>query len=155
MPARRILITGAAGFVGGHLIDGLGGDAAIVGWFKPDTAHPRDSDGVTWMPVELVDREAVVAAVAPRARTWCFGHAADGNVHVNVTGLAADDEVVAEAVLGAVAERGGSISAEHGIGRAKRRWVHLARTPAELAAMRAVKGALDPHGICNPGVLLP
>ncbi|MBX3284280.1 MAG: FAD-binding oxidoreductase [Actinobacteria bacterium] len=103
----------------------------------------------------VVDAPGIVAAVAPRARTWCFGHAADGNVHVNVTGLAADDEVVAEAVLGAVAERGGSISAEHGIGRAKRRWVHLARTPAELAAMRAVKGALDPHGICNPGVLLP
>ncbi|MCU1498698.1 MAG: D-lactate dehydrogenase (cytochrome) [Acidimicrobiales bacterium] len=98
---------------------------------------------------------AMVAAVAPLARTWCFGHAADGNVHVNVTGLAPDDEVVADAVLHRVADLGGSISAEHGIGRAKRRWLHLARTPAEVAAMRSIKSALDPAGICNPGVLFP
>ena len=96
---------------------------------------------------------SLVAAVAPQARTWLFGHAADGNVHVNVTGLAPDDEAVAEVVLTRVAGLGGSISAEHGIGRAKRRWLHLARTPAEIDAMRAVKAALDPHGICNPNVL--
>ncbi|QXC62083.1 FAD-binding oxidoreductase [Aquihabitans sp. G128] len=97
----------------------------------------------------------VVAAVAPSARTWCFGHAADGNVHVNVTGLAPDDEAVADVVLQRVADLGGSISAEHGIGRAKRRWLHLARTPSEVGAMRAIKAALDPHGLCNPAVLLP
>jgi FAD/FMN-containing dehydrogenase len=98
----------------------------------------------------------VAAAVpdVPGARTWLFGHAADGNVHVNVTGLAADDDRVDDAVLHAVAERGGSISAEHGIGRAKRRWLHLARTPQEIAAMRSIKQALDPSGICNPGVLV-
>jgi FAD/FMN-containing dehydrogenase len=96
----------------------------------------------------------LVASVATDARTFCFGHAADGNVHVNVTGLAPDDERVADAVLGRVAELGGSISAEHGIGRAKRRWLHLARTPAELTAMHAIRAALDPAGICNPGVLL-
>ena len=49
-----------------------------------------------------------------------------------------------------VAERGGSISAEHGIGTAKRPWLHLIRSPAELAAMRAIKAALDPDGILNP-----
>lgn len=104
----------------------------------------------------FVDRApGLVAEVAPRARTWLFGHAADGNVHVNVTGLAPDDVAVADVVLGRVAELGGSISAEHGIGRAKRRWLHLARTPAEVQAMRAVKAALDPAGICNPNVLLP
>ncbi|HEX2575378.1 MAG TPA: FAD-linked oxidase C-terminal domain-containing protein, partial [Aquihabitans sp.] len=97
----------------------------------------------------------LVASVAPAARTWLFGHAADGNVHVNVTGLAPDDEAVADAVLRRVAALGGSISAEHGIGRAKRRWLHLARTPAEVEAMRAVRAALDPAGTCNPGVLLP
>jgi FAD/FMN-containing dehydrogenase len=101
------------------------------------------------------DAPGIVAAVAPEARTWCFGHAADGNVHVNVTGLAASDEAVADAVFGQVATRGGSIAAEHGIGRAKRRWVHLARSPEELRAMRSIKAALDPAGICNPGVLLP
>jgi len=49
---------------------------------------------------------------------------------------------------------GGSISAEHGIGRAKARWLHLNRTPAEIDAFRAIKRALDPDGIMNPGVLL-
>jgi len=97
---------------------------------------------------------ALVAAEAPAAHTWLFGHAADGNIHVNVTGLPAADERVADLVLSRVAALGGSISAEHGIGRAKRRWLHLAQAPADLAAMRAVKAALDPAGICNPAVLL-
>ena len=48
----------------------------------------------------------------------------------------------------------GSISAEHGIGRAKAGWLHLCRSPEELAAFRALKRALDPQGILNPGVLL-
>ncbi len=97
----------------------------------------------------------VVTAIAPGARTWIFGHAADGNVHVNVTGLAPDDERVDDAVLHLVADLGGSISAEHGIGTAKRRWLALSRSPAEIAAMRAIKRALDPDGILNPGVLFP
>jgi FAD/FMN-containing dehydrogenase len=54
-----------------------------------------------------------------------------------------------------VAEMNGSISAEHGIGRAKTGWLSLSRSPAEIAAMRAIKSALDPNGILNPGVLLP
>jgi FAD/FMN-containing dehydrogenase len=95
-----------------------------------------------------------VRAVEPGARTWLFGHAADGNVHVNVTGVDPDDESVDDAVLQLVAARGGSISAEHGIGTAKRRWLHLARSGAEIAAMRAIKQALDPRGLLNPGVLL-
>ncbi len=60
-----------------------------------------------------------------------------------------------DAVLGLVAAKGGSISAEHGIGRLKRPWLHLSRSPAEIAAMTAVKGALDPSGMLSPGVLLP
>jgi FAD/FMN-containing dehydrogenase len=83
-----------------------------------------------------------------------FGHLAESNLHVNVLG-AADEEAVTDRVLRLVAAAGGSISAEHGIGRAKTRWLHLTRSPAELAAMRAVKRALDPAGILNPGVLLP
>jgi len=90
----------------------------------------------------------------PSARVWLFGHAADGNVHVNVTGVDPDDEAVDELVLRLVAEVGGSISAEHGIGRAKARWLHLNRSADEIAAFRAVKTALDPGGIMNPGVLL-
>ena len=77
----------------------------------------------------------------------------DGNVHVNVVGPPADDEEVDDLVLGLVVERGGSISAEHGIGTLKARWLDRDRSAGEVAAMRAVKGALDPDGILNPGVL--
>jgi FAD/FMN-containing dehydrogenase len=101
-----------------------------------------------------VDVRATVRDLAPAARCWLFGHALDGNLHVNVTGLAPDDERVDDAVLRLVAARGGSISAEHGIGRAKRAWLRLNRSEAELAAFRAVKRGLDPHGVLNPGVLL-
>jgi FAD/FMN-containing dehydrogenase len=98
---------------------------------------------------------AVVRSVAPEARTWLFGHAADGNIHVNVTGVATEDESVDEAVLRHAAALGGSISAEHGVGTAKRPWLHLNRAPEELAVFRAIKAALDPKGILNPNVLLP
>ncbi len=98
---------------------------------------------------------AVVAALAPDATAILWGHVGDGNLHVNVVGLDADDETVDDAVLRLVARLGGSISAEHGIGRAKIAWLPLTRSPAELAAMAAVKRALDPEGILNPGVLIP
>ena len=60
-----------------------------------------------------------------------------------------------DAVFRLVAELGGSISAEHGIGTAKKRWLHLSRTPAEVEAFRSLKRALDPDGVLNPNVLLP
>ncbi len=99
--------------------------------------------------------EGAVRAIEPEAAVWLFGHAADGNLHVNVTGLAPDDERVDDAVLRLCAAAGGSISAEHGIGRAKRPWLHLNRSPAELATFAGIKRTLDPDGILNPGVLLP
>lgn len=104
---------------------------------------------------DMVERlPAVVAAVAPRAQVWLFGHVGDGNVHVNVTGVEPDDDAVDDAVFQAVAGAGGSISAEHGIGTAKSKWLHLNRSPAERAAFAAIKHALDPDGILNPHVLL-
>jgi FAD/FMN-containing dehydrogenase len=96
----------------------------------------------------------VVHDVVPDARTFLFGHVGDGNVHVNVVGAGEGDEVD-RAVLRLVASRGGSISAEHGIGTAKRDHLHLSRSPEEIAAFRAVKRALDPAGILNPAALLP
>ncbi len=96
----------------------------------------------------------VVSSVAPDARTFLFGHLGDGNLHVNVVGPADDDEAVDDAVLQLVARHGGSISAEHGIGRAKVPWLALSRSPEEIATFRAIKRALDPAGILNPGVLL-
>jgi FAD/FMN-containing dehydrogenase len=84
-----------------------------------------------------------------------FGHVADGNMHVNVVGGEGDEDLLTDTVLNAVVSRRGSISAEHGIGVAKRDWLHLVRSPAEIATMRAIKKALDPDAILNPGVLLP
>jgi FAD/FMN-containing dehydrogenase len=103
--------------------------------------------------IEEVPR--VVARVAPGARTYQWGHAGDGNVHVNVVGIDRDDERVDDAVLRMAADAGGSISAEHGIGTAKRRWLSLSRSQAEIGAFRAVKRALDPDGVLNPSVLFP
>jgi FAD/FMN-containing dehydrogenase len=99
--------------------------------------------------------EARVLVARPGATLLLFGHVGDGNVHVNVVGPPADDDEVDDVVLGLVVERGGSISAEHGIGTLKRRWLARDRSPAEVAAMAAIKRALDPDGILNPGVLLP
>ncbi|RAY11853.1 FAD-binding oxidoreductase [Actinomadura craniellae] len=88
------------------------------------------------------------------ATPYLFGHLAEGNAHVNLLG-AADPEAVTETVLRRVGRAGGSISAEHGIGTAKVPWLDLTRSPTEIAAMRAVKRALDPYGLLNPGVLFP
>ena len=91
----------------------------------------------------------------PGATTLLYGHVGDGNIHVNVVGPDPDDDAVDAAVLGLVVDLGGSISAEHGIGVAKKAWLARDRSAAEVAAMRAIKQALDPDGIMNPGVLLP
>ncbi len=97
----------------------------------------------------------VVSGIDPSAQTWLFGHVADGNIHVNITGPAPHDEATDEAVLQYVASLGGSISAEHGIGTAKKQWLHLNRSPAEIALFRSIKHAIDPTGVLNPNVLLP
>jgi FAD/FMN-containing dehydrogenase len=105
---------------------------------------------------ELVERlQPAVEQVAPGAHCIVFGHLGDGNLHINLLGPAPDDEAADDAVLALVLELDGTISAEHGIGRAKRRWLVADRGEADVAAMRAIKRALDPTGILNPGVLLP
>jgi FAD/FMN-containing dehydrogenase len=96
-----------------------------------------------------------VERVSPGARPVIFGHLGDGNVHVNVLGPEPDDHAVDEAVLRLAAACGGTISAEHGVGVAKARWLGLARSPGELRAMVAIKHALDPDGLLNPGAVLP
>lgn len=82
-----------------------------------------------------------------------FGHLADGNIHVEISGPDADDVSVDHAVLACAARHGGSVSAEHGIGRAKVGELALSRSVEEIAAMRAIKNAWDPAGLMNPGVL--
>lgn len=87
-------------------------------------------------------------------RFFTFGHLVEGNLHVQVVGPPAEDDSVERTVLPAVAEHGGSISSEHGVGRTKPAYLPLCRDAAELTAMRTVKNALDPAGLLNPGVLL-
>jgi FAD/FMN-containing dehydrogenase len=84
---------------------------------------------------------------------FIFGHAADGNMHVNVMGPTANDELVDEVVLQVVADFNGSISAEHGIGSAKKKWLSLSRSQTEIDMMKAIKGAIDPQGLMNPNTL--
>jgi FAD/FMN-containing dehydrogenase len=104
---------------------------------------------------EFVDAVApLVRSHDPAATCVIFGHLGVGNLHVNVLGLPPADDTVDDAVLRLVAELGGSIGAEHGIGVAKARWLPLTRSAADLAAMGAIKRALDPAGLLNPGVLL-
>jgi FAD/FMN-containing dehydrogenase len=102
----------------------------------------------------LDELPAVVAAAAPAARTFVYGHLGDGNLHINLLGPAPDDESADEAVLQLAARSGGTITAEHGVGRHKPPYLSLVRSDAEIAAMVAIKRALDPEGILNPGVIL-
>lgn len=97
--------------------------------------------------------EAEVAAGWPGARALCYGHMGDGNLHVvvHVPGLPEPPEAVSALVYGIVRAAGGTVSAEHGIGTLKRPYLPYCRSAEELAAMRAVKAALDPKGILNPG----
>lgn len=104
---------------------------------------------------EFVERvDPLLGELSRDARAILFGHIAEGNVHVNVLGFDENDERPDDAVLRLVASLGGSISAEHGVGVAKRQWLELTRSAADIAAMRALKQGLDPNWILNPGVIL-
>lgn len=93
----------------------------------------------------------------PQVATVFFGHIVDANVHiaVRVGDDAQPESEIEELVYAEVGRWQGSISAEHGIGTAKRGYLHHSRSPAELRLMRQIKEALDPHGILNPGKVLP
>ncbi len=92
----------------------------------------------------------------PEGRLYVFGHMADGNLHLFVKPFesgdhrAASDELVYQPLAGV----GGSVSAEHGIGVEKLRWLPHSRTPAEIALMRTLKRSLDPTNLLNPGRVL-
>ncbi|HEX8191906.1 MAG TPA: FAD-binding oxidoreductase [Allosphingosinicella sp.] len=122
---------------------------------------------VAKMPGFIVEAARAVESRFPGTRVNAFGHLGDGNVHFNVrapAGLSRDeapDWLAGEAaritarVHDLVTAAGGSISAEHGIGQMKIAELARLADPARLAAMRAIKKALDPAGIMNPGKLVP
>jgi FAD/FMN-containing dehydrogenase len=100
-----------------------------------------------------VDAHSSQPAASVEDHPWVgiFGHALDGNLHVQ---LVAADGATADRILRAVAELGGSISAEHGIGRLKVDQLHLARSAEQIDWMRRMKATVDPDGLLNPGVLV-
>jgi len=97
----------------------------------------------------------IVGAIDPSARSIVFGHLGDGNLHINVLDADPAEHDLEAGVLGLATALGGSISAEHGVGRAKAAWLHLQRDATDVAIMASIKRAFDPDGRLNPGVLFP
>ncbi len=107
--------------------------------------------------------DAELARAFPGIRLVTFGHLGDGNLHYNVSApqgtpaeafVAREQDAVNRVVHDGVARFAGSISAEHGLGQLKRDEIRRYKSPVELELMRAVKRALDPLGIMNPGKVL-
>jgi len=131
---------------------------------RPEGAQAKYdvSAPVASVPAFLRDAGAAVEAICPGARVIAFGHMGDGNIHYDVLqapGASAADfaraqEALEQAVYDVIDRHQGSISAEHGVGLARRDDIARRKQPAEIDMMRAVKAALDPAGIMNPGKML-
>ena len=127
------------------------------GSLKHDISVP-----VASLPRFIEAGAALVARLVPEGYLVAYGHAGDGNLHFNVNQRAGTDghafaereAPLSRAMHDLVAQFGGSISAEHGIGRLKVEELRRYAQPTELAAMHRIKQALDPHGILNPGKVL-
>jgi FAD/FMN-containing dehydrogenase len=121
---------------------------------KNDIALP-----IAGLEAFTADLERLIGEKYPTFEVCIFGHIGDGNLHVNIMkpdDLAKDaflarTHEVDEAIFTLVRAHRGSISAEHGIGLLKKPFLHYSRSEAEIDAMRAMKKALDPNGILNPG----
>lgn len=94
--------------------------------------------------------------------TICYGHAGDGNLHVNILRMELDDRAWNERLPKAIEEifrltvgLGGTLSGEHGIGYSQKRYMPIAFSPGELALMKRIKSAFDPAGLLNPGKVFP
>ncbi|MGO9523716.1 FAD-linked oxidase C-terminal domain-containing protein, partial [Mycobacterium sp.] len=90
----------------------------------------------------------------PDALPILFGHIGEGNLHLNVLRCPVDrEQAVYAPVMDLIAQCGGNVSSEHGVGSRKRPYLGMSREPADIAAMRTVKAALDPTGYLNAAVL--
>jgi FAD/FMN-containing dehydrogenase len=116
------------------------------------------------MPRFIRTASAEVERAFPGVWVNAYGHLGDGNVHFHVRApdgttdpdwRATIGKAASQMVYDLVTAAGGSISAEHGIGQMKRTELGRLSSPARLGALRAIKSALDPHGIMNPGKLVP
>ena len=157
-----------AGLIGDAVVAASGAQAAALWKLRESASEAQKPEGgsikhdvsvpVDLMPRFLADADAVVERICPGARPVPFGHFGDGNVHYNVSQPRDMDkarlalwEEMSEAVHTVVVRHGGSISAEHGIGRMKRDELARRKHPVALDMMRRIKAALDPNGILNPG----
>ena len=156
--------SGFAGLDDRDVIVGLDATEQARLWsFRERQAEVFSSLGITHkldvsVPLAVLapcadELRAVVGAYPTVESFGVFGHLADGNIHLEIHGPDADDHAIDLVVLQCVARYGGSVSAEHGVGRAKAAELHLCRSEAEISAMRALKGAWDPQGLMNPGVI--
>jgi FAD/FMN-containing dehydrogenase len=98
----------------------------------------------------------------PGVRPVTYGHVGDGNLHYNLNAPVGDDDALraaaadlTTAIHDSVAAADGSISAEHGLGRAKAAAAASYKSDVEVDLMRAIKRAIDPQGLMNPGVVVP
>jgi len=108
------------------------------------------------MDAYAVSCKKALAATIPGCESVYYGHVGDGNLHLVswVPGLSVEQQpkkAMDEVVYSLVREFGGTVSAEHGIGTVKKKWLGHARSPEEIALMKTIKLALDPHGLLNPG----
>ncbi len=117
---------------------------------------------ISALPALIERGTSLAAGLVPEGEVISYGHLGDGNLHFNVsqrqgadrTAFLARKEVLEEAIFDLVETLGGSFSAEHGIGRLKADQLARRTDPVELSVMRALKDALDPQGIMNPGKVL-
>ncbi len=127
------------------------------------TLHEPYADRDIAVPVDrmqtfLDEVAAIIARIDPGARDVSVAHLGDGNLHLGVFPTRPDPALctqIGNAVEDAALALGGSFSAEHGIGLSKRASMARYKSPTALAAMHAIKAALDPNGIMNPGKVLP
>jgi FAD/FMN-containing dehydrogenase len=114
------------------------------------------SVAVSKTPALIERAERDLRAAFPQVQPFIFGHVGDGNVHCNIgpESLVAERAKVNRIVYDAVAALGGSISAEHGLGQLRREEVRRHKSDVELDLQRALKRALDPQGLLNPGKVL-
>jgi FAD/FMN-containing dehydrogenase len=111
---------------------------------------------ISRIPEFVEQADARLRSAFDKTLIYCFGHVGDGNLHYNIgpPQLLESRDAVNAIVYDAVARFGGSISAEHGLGQLKREAIRSRKPAVELELMRALKAALDPKGLMNPGKVL-
>jgi FAD/FMN-containing dehydrogenase len=138
---------------------------------REDQSAAQKAEGAAWkhdisVPVSriadfIAEASAAVIGISPGARVAAFGHVGDGNVHYDILSAPGGDQAAhtdrrdegARLVNDIAVGMGGSISAEHGLGAMKSQEALRYKVPVEVAALRAIRAALDPKRIMNPRVL--